>query len=232
MNLTLDDLRQAAMRAGLPELAARLAPQITEETQQNRTEHAHQPGTMNTQTSAPGDAPTPPEPANPAERTDMDERTAVVAADRFWGRVNKTEGCWEWRGPLHKLGYGLVGHANLKAHRVAWELTNGPVPEGLLVRHMCHNPPCVRPDHLKLGTQKDNMADMYAAGRGRKATGTDNGNGKLTDEQVAEIRSRYVFRKVTHRMLAAEYGVSESLVEAICNGRARKNIVSAFVAGG
>lgn len=137
----------------------------------------------------------------------------------FWARVVKTEGCWVWTGPSNAQGYGVVGHRSRKAHRVSWEMVNGPIPDGLLIRHLCHNPPCVRPDHLTLGTQKDNMADMYDAGRGRKATGLDNGHGKLTDEQIAEIRRRYVFRKVTHKMLAAEYGVSESLVSAICGGR-------------
>lgn len=140
-------------------------------------------------------------------------------SEAFWARVDKSGDCWEWTGPRHQQGYGLVGHRSRKAHRVSYELANGPIPDGMLVRHLCHNPPCVRPDHLTLGTQKDNMADMYAAGRGRKATGTRNGNGKLTDAQIAEIRSRYVFRKVTHRMLAAEYGVSESLVSNICGGR-------------
>lgn len=87
-------------------------------------------------------------------------------AERFWSQVRKSEGCWEWMGTRDPSGYGLTYFgAALKAYRVAWELTHGPIPAGLHVCHACDNPPCCRPDHLWLGTHRDNMDDMVAKGR-------------------------------------------------------------------
>lgn len=91
---------------------------------------------------------------------------------KFWARVDKTPGlgpegtCWQWtKGP--KNGYGQVwwgGRLQL-VHRVCWELSYGPIPEGMLVCHRCDNPPCVRPSHLFLGTHGDNARDAWAKGR-------------------------------------------------------------------
>lgn len=91
-------------------------------------------------------------------------------ADRFWPKVQKGEGCWEWIGSRNAAGYGKMtvggrGAGHVRAHRVSWELANGPVPEGLWVLHTCDNPPCVRPDHLWLGTRLDNMRDCASKGR-------------------------------------------------------------------
>lgn len=87
--------------------------------------------------------------------------------DRFWAKVEKGEGCWEWQGARHPHGYGQVRIAGICvfAHRYSWQLANGPIPGGLNVCHHCDNPKCVRPDHLFLGTQRDNLQDM--AGKGR-----------------------------------------------------------------
>ena len=83
-------------------------------------------------------------------------------------RIRRTEGCWEWDGPMSGNGYGLVcrNHTRRLAHRVAWERANGPIPDGLLICHHCDNRRCVRPDHLFLGTTSDNAQDMLAKGRG------------------------------------------------------------------
>lgn len=76
-------------------------------------------------------------------------------------------GCWEWNGARHRHGHGVVriNSKNHQAHRVAWEQVNGPVPAGKIVRHSCDNPPCVNPDHLLVGTQRDNIHDMIQRGR-------------------------------------------------------------------
>lgn len=79
---------------------------------------------------------------------------------RFWSRVDQGAGCWEWQA-LRVNGYGYfnVGNWRLGAHRASWEIANGPIPDGLQVRHDCDNPPCVRPDHLRLGTALENAQD-------------------------------------------------------------------------
>lgn len=83
----------------------------------------------------------------------------------FWERVDKTSGCWLWTGAKSTNGgYGYFiygrGGQKLRAHRVAWEMTHGPIPEGWVVMHLCDNPLCVNPDHLEVGTQADNVLDM------------------------------------------------------------------------
>lgn len=89
---------------------------------------------------------------------------------RFWTSVKSSAGCWEWmKGRSDERGYGVTADVGrkLQAHRASWELHYGPIPEGLFVCHKCDNPPCVRPDHLFLGTHLDNMRDMIAKGRDR-----------------------------------------------------------------
>ena len=85
---------------------------------------------------------------------------------RFWDHVSKSE-CYQWDGARDKNGYGRykVNGKNVKAHRYAWELTNGPIPKGKVICHKCDNPKCVRSEHLFVGTMKDNQQDMARKGR-------------------------------------------------------------------
>ena len=89
--------------------------------------------------------------------------------DRFWQKVEKNEGCWIWTGSKSKLGYGYfqINNKTKYAHRVSKELRHGSIAEGLVVCHKCDNPSCVNPDHLFIGTMKDNMLDKMKKGRGR-----------------------------------------------------------------
>lgn len=93
---------------------------------------------------------------------------------RFWANVDKTLGhgpqgtCWVWTACAIK-GYGYISRT--LAHRVSWEIHNSPIPEGLCVLHKCDNPPCVNPEHLFLGTKKDNILDAVAKGRWIQAGG-------------------------------------------------------------
>ena len=87
----------------------------------------------------------------------------------FWDRCEKSgeNDCWPWSGICDEHGYGRVIFmtSKVKAHRVSYEMRYGPIPDGLLVRHKCDNPNCVNPNHLELGTQKDNANDMSKRGR-------------------------------------------------------------------
>jgi hypothetical protein len=81
----------------------------------------------------------------------------------FWDYVLKGDGCWLWLGATNEAGYGL--YHKQRAHRVAYELTYGPIPSGMLACHSCDNPPCVRPDHLFPGTTKENVHDALKKNR-------------------------------------------------------------------
>lgn len=142
-----------------------------------------------------------------------------TVAERFWAKVAKGDGCWEWRGALNTGGYGMqvIQYRNTLAHRVSWELHNGPIPSGLLVCHRCDNRRCVRPDHLFLGTDADNFADMRA--KGRHPRGEQHGRRRLTAAQVVEIRERYAAGGVRLLDLSREFGVSQALLSLIVRGR-------------
>ncbi|MBP8196936.1 MAG: HNH endonuclease [Chromatiaceae bacterium] len=91
-----------------------------------------------------------------------------MVEDKFWDRVVRTDGCWQWKGAKKASGYGKLSPSAgvfLVAHRIAWEIHNGPIPEGLFVCHHCDNPECTNPEHLFLGTPQDNMDDKVRKGR-------------------------------------------------------------------
>jgi hypothetical protein len=142
--------------------------------------------------------------------------------DRFWSKVNKTDGCWEWIAGRNKDGYGQIGKTHgdaVGAHRVAYELMVGPIPEGMCVLHRCDNPGCVNPDHLFLGTRADNTADMKAKGRARGPSfyGASNANAKLTEQDVREIR--FIGGSgISQRALGLLYGVGQTQVGRILRG--------------
>lgn len=83
-------------------------------------------------------------------------------SNRFWSKVNRTDTCWLWTAGKNNHGYGTfkLNDKPRKAHRIAYELSVGPIPHGLNVLHHCDNPPCVNPNHLFIGTQEDNVRDM------------------------------------------------------------------------
>jgi hypothetical protein len=130
--------------------------------------------------------------------------------DRFWKHVNKTDGCWIWTGAHDRGGYGwFKDHKSRRAHRVSWELFNGPIPEGLFVCHICDVRDCVNPDHLFLGTNSDNMRDMRRKGRGPDFSGEGSGTAKLTTSQVVELR-RLRETGLTYRELSKIFGIGKS----------------------
>lgn len=139
----------------------------------------------------------------------------MTPEERFWPRVSKSEGCWEWTGPRYPNGYGMFSYQGRTqgTHRVAWMLTHGPIPDGLQVLHRCDNRPCVRPDHLFLGTQADNLRDCRAKGRFRQFS-------KLTTEQRSEIHRRYA-QGETQEALGREFNVSHRHIGRLVDGRGK-----------
>ncbi len=146
-------------------------------------------------------------------------------AERFWKKVNK-EGpihpvlgtaCWIWNGATYEGGYGKIGIGSTKdgtrglegAHRIGWMLENGDIPDGLFVCHRCDNPPCVRADHLFLGTCADNLADCYDKGR------SVNRHTRLTIEDVKTIRE--LSKQEQQKVIAERYGLDRSVVSRIIN---------------
>jgi hypothetical protein len=132
---------------------------------------------------------------------------AVVEPDPFGG-------CWLWTGAMSPNGYGAVSDAGVMrtAHGMAWRLFRGDVPAGLCVCHRCDVRACVNPDHLWLGTDAENAADKVAKGRhGQKPR-------KLTEAQVLDVLAD----PRGEREVAAEYGVSTSLIGAIRRGERRR----------
>jgi HNH endonuclease len=97
-------------------------------------------------------------------------RRDLSESDRFWTKVTKTRGCWLWTACLTPCGYGMfeTRRRTRLAHRWSYAAAYGPIPDGLYVLHHCDTPECVRPNHLYLGTQTDNMADMKRRGRSLK----------------------------------------------------------------
>jgi hypothetical protein len=159
--------------------------------------------------------------------------------DRFWDKVRKSDGCWEWTGSSRDGLYGSfdVDRRQVMAHRFSYELHVGKIPAGIMVCHHCDNTKCVRPDHLFLGTAKDNNRDCAAKGRKLsgdrhplrinkepRSPGEKNGRAILTEEKVREMRRRYDAEQATQSELVAEYGVSQSVVSKVVTRTSWKHI--------
>lgn len=152
----------------------------------------------------------------------MDERFAT----RFWSKVVRTDACWEFKGMLRK-GYGQFVIAGVRpklrvqAHRFSWSIANGPIPKGLCVLHRCDNRSCVRPDHLFLGTNDDNVQDRV--NKGRSAHGETQGSAKLTNEAVIEIRQRHSLGE-SCGALAKKHGMHAGNIRALLLRKTWKHV--------
>ena len=152
----------------------------------------------------------------------------MLETERFWKKVSvgDTADCWIWQGAQGKDHYGRFSVGGRKgqmhlAHRVAWELSVGPIPTGMILLHSCDNPPCVNPAHLKPGTQTDNMRDMALKGR--------SGRLKLSDDMVREIRSLCA-SGARQRDVAEQFGVSQSNISFIIRRETRGHVQDALEA--
>lgn len=131
-------------------------------------------------------------------------------------KINKDTGCWDWLRYKNKGGYGrgrYLGKICL-AHRSSYEYHVEPIPKGMLVCHTCDNPPCINPEHLFLGTSKDNAIDMIKKGRN---------NYKVTKKEVLEIRKLHKEKIFKVSQLASLYFISQSHTYKIINNERRIN---------
>jgi hypothetical protein len=148
---------------------------------------------------------------------------------RFWAQVDKDGpipphapelgNCWIWTGAKGS-GQWAYGRLTITAHRLSFEIAYGAAPDGKFILHRCDTPACLRPEHLRLGTPKENTQDMHEKGRAALAgpKGEDNSHAKLTAEEVGAIRQRFTRGELIRR-LAVEYGVTVSTISNIVNGR-------------
>lgn len=141
-------------------------------------------------------------------------------------KIDDVTGCWKWLScKLSRSGYGMIkldGVVQL-AHRVAFEIWNGKIPllngSSANVLHRCDNPPCCNPKHLFVGTQQDNVNDMFLKNRNRPNKGEKNGRAKLSENDVIEIIEKYSTGGFYQRDLADMYGVNQQSISDIVNNK-------------
>jgi hypothetical protein len=140
--------------------------------------------------------------------------------ERFWSKVAKSDGCWEWTAARLPAGYGKfckgkAGAGWVLAHRASWQMEHGDIPSGVVVCHRCDNRRCVRPEHLFLGTQLDNVRDCVA--KGRSSRGERSGTALLTLDSVRTIRTALAAGE-RHHDIASRFGVARQTVTNISTG--------------
>jgi hypothetical protein len=155
------------------------------------------------------------------------KRPCSPERERFWSKVD-IKGlfdCWEWKGRKDIGGYGFFTFRSKeqKAHRVVWILTYGEIPEGMQINHKCDNRGCVNPAHLYIGTQKDNVADMYSRGRQVVLAGSKSAVARLTEQEVLAIRVLFQ-TEITKADLARMFNISESSIRFIIQRKTWKHI--------
>ena len=181
---------------------------------------------------------------------------ATSLEQRFRNRIAGIQptitGCILWPGGRNRDGYGYIRDYDLKlhlTHRLAYRLSSGPIPDRMVVMHTCDRPACVNPEHLKLGTQAENVRDMDSKGRRNPAFGDSNGSrtcpearpkgathwskvrptevtrgerhgmSKVTSSDVVKIRTLYRLRIFDQPQLAARFGLNQGNISAITSGR-------------
>ncbi|WP_140876329.1 HNH endonuclease [Myxococcus xanthus] len=150
--------------------------------------------------------------------------------ERFWNKVQKTDGCWLWTAALLRVpgpgngGYGafFCQGKSVRAHRFSYELHHRvKLSVSEFVLHSCHNRKCVRPDHLHLGDHAQNMREMALSGRAARGTvrGSRTGSAKLNEQQVRELRSEWETGGFIQEQLAQRYGIDRTSVSRIIHGQ-------------
>ena len=145
----------------------------------------------------------------------------------FWNKVNKkgTDDCWEWSGSCSCWGYGIliIKTRPMRAHRVSWEIHNGPIPADLCVLHKCDNRKCVNPNHLWLGTNEENTQDRHKKHRDYSPKGELNVFCKLTEQQVVQIK-KLLDNGVPNVQIASKFNISQQNICNIKKGRSWRHV--------
>lgn len=150
--------------------------------------------------------------------------------ERVNERIDKSGGpdaCWPWIMYRARFGHGIIGvlGGTMKAHRAAWTVFVGPIPDGMCVCHRCDNPPCCNPTHLFLGTIADNTADMIRKGRAVSLSGERNGFAKLREADVHAIRRRRAAGE-SYAAIARSIGVGHCAVRDVAIGKTWAHVQS------
>jgi hypothetical protein len=150
-----------------------------------------------------------------------------ASPERVWDQLDRRgpNDCWLWKGYRNRDGYGCIyvfGRKTLLAHRVTWELTNGPIPTGMCVCHKCDNPPCCNPAHGFLGTRIDNNRDM--CDKGRMVLGSARPQSRLDESIVAEIRRSVDAGERTSASWADELRVNRATVHCVVHRMTWKHV--------
>lgn len=136
--------------------------------------------------------------------------------------------CWEWTGCITHAGYGhiRVGKQPVIASRLAYQMKHGSIPAGMSVCHTCDNRSCVNPDHLFVGTAKDNALDKISKNRHQDSRGSKNPAAKLNASQVIEIRNLHVNKKLTTYQIADMFKMSQAQIHRIVSNQSWRNLLS------
>ena len=162
------------------------------------------------------------------------QRSFTPILDRLFRHVIVTPSCWLWQGTKSKFGHGFIGNGShnpkiskkqlLAVHRVSYELLVGPIPNGLCVLHKCDVPSCLNPDHLFLGTMRENTADMIS--KNRMKVGVALPQSRLTEDEVRQI----FFSTDRQKVLSEKFNVAQSTISFIKNGKHWKHITLPLIA--
>lgn len=153
--------------------------------------------------------------------------------ERFWRKVNKSGPvaspaigpCWVWTAFTNPKGYGKFTRSQQQlAHRMSWVFHFGAIPETTCVLHRCDNPPCIRPDHLFLGTNQDNADDKMSKGRQSRARGENSGMAKLDEIEVGWIKRIHATGLLSYLAIGKMFGVDHTTIRKIVSGKSWKHI--------
>ena len=149
-----------------------------------------------------------------------------MTREKFLLKVDKTETCWLWTSYRNAKGYGCTSHKNksMLAHRMSFKLFKENFDADLCVLHHCDNPSCVNPNHLFVGTQKENMEDCIRKNRLASTKGSHNGFSKITEGQVIIARDMYKTERLNQGEIAQLMGISPITVNHIMTRRLWKHV--------